>query len=375
MLSGGFNPTGTITFTLYTPAHVAVYTDVVTVNGNGTYTTATGTNPGGYLPTVTGTYLWSATYSGDANNNAATDNGQNENEAVSPGQPGNQHGRRRHRRHWQLARSSPTPRCSPAASTPPAPSPSPSTSPSNVAVYTDVVTVNGNGTYTTATGTNPGGYLPTADRHLPLVSHLQRRLEQQLRPTTARTRRGVSPASPAITTTPSSDQHRRRRSWRVSLRRSASGTTRTARRSSTASTAAHFHSLWATGWRTTSRTCSAPRIRTPGPSLAGLTNAQVATVYLNLWTPSGLQKNTYVQAFAVALGLYADTTSLGGQSLLNNGLAAQYGFVVTASGHASTSAATGRRSAWPTAQRCRSCRSCRSLDSNFNPSTGLLLRR
>src|SRR5205814_7403084 len=67
-------------------------------------------------------------------------------------------------------------------------------------------------------------------------------------------------------------------------------------------------------------------------SLAGLTNAQVAAVYLNLWTPSGLPKNTYVQAFAVALGLYADTTSLGGQSLLNNGLAAQYGFVVTAGG-------------------------------------------
>ena len=42
-----------------------------------------------------------------------------------------------------------------------------------------------------------------------------------------------------------------------------------------------------------------------GTSLAGLTNSQVAAVYLSLWTPSGLQKNTYVQAFAVALGLYA----------------------------------------------------------------------
>ena len=67
-------------------------------------------------------------------------------------------------------------------------------------------------------------------------------------------------------------------------------------------------------------------------SFAGLTNAQVAAVYSNLWTPSGLQKNTYVQAFAVALGLYAATTSLGGQSLLSNGLAAQCGFVVTAGG-------------------------------------------
>ena len=59
---------GTITFTLYSPSNVALYTDVVTVNGAGNYSTAAGTNPGGYLPTGTGTYLWSATYSGDSNN-------------------------------------------------------------------------------------------------------------------------------------------------------------------------------------------------------------------------------------------------------------------------------------------------------------------
>src|SRR5207245_9777241 len=41
-----------------------------------------------------------------------------------------------------------------------------------------------------------------------------------------------------------------------------------------------------------------------GTSLANLTNAQVAQVYLNLWNPSGVTKNTYVQAFAVALGVY-----------------------------------------------------------------------
>src|SRR5205823_2974124 len=77
VLSGGYLPTGTITFTLYNPGHVAVYTDTVTVSGNGSYDTSTGTNPGGYLPTVTGTYLWTATYSGDANNSGASDNGQN----------------------------------------------------------------------------------------------------------------------------------------------------------------------------------------------------------------------------------------------------------------------------------------------------------
>ena len=59
----------------------------MTVSGNGTYTTATGNNPGGYLPTATGTYLWTATYSGDSNNGGATDNGQNENETVNPAGP------------------------------------------------------------------------------------------------------------------------------------------------------------------------------------------------------------------------------------------------------------------------------------------------
>jgi hypothetical protein len=87
VLSGGVSPTGTITFTLFSPTNVPVYTDVVPVSGAGTYTTAIGTNPGGYLPTATGTYLWKAVYSGDSNNAAASDNGQNESEAVTSGTP------------------------------------------------------------------------------------------------------------------------------------------------------------------------------------------------------------------------------------------------------------------------------------------------
>ena len=51
----------------------------MTVNGNGSYTTASGNNPGGYtLPgsgTVTGSYVWTATYSGDGNNTTANDPG------------------------------------------------------------------------------------------------------------------------------------------------------------------------------------------------------------------------------------------------------------------------------------------------------------
>ena len=69
-LSSGYFPTGTITFDLYAPDGTTVVdTETVTVSGNGTYTTPTGYT----LPTtgtVTGTYQWVASYSGDGNNNA-----------------------------------------------------------------------------------------------------------------------------------------------------------------------------------------------------------------------------------------------------------------------------------------------------------------
>jgi len=70
-LSGGYSETGSITFTLYLGKN-KVDTETVTVSGNGTYTTPTGYT----LPTsgtVTGTYQWDATYSGDSNNKSARD--------------------------------------------------------------------------------------------------------------------------------------------------------------------------------------------------------------------------------------------------------------------------------------------------------------
>ena len=65
------------------------------------------------------------------------------------------------------------------------------------------MTVSGNGTYTTAAGNNPGGYLPDRDRHLPLDGHLQRRLQQHRRHRQRPEReRGGQPGRPG-------DQHRR----------------------------------------------------------------------------------------------------------------------------------------------------------------------
>jgi hypothetical protein len=82
-LSSGMNPTGTITFTLYSPSNVLVYTDAVTITANGTYTTSMGSNPGGYMPTVAGTYQWVAVYGGDSNNTSVTSPEGSEPEVVS----------------------------------------------------------------------------------------------------------------------------------------------------------------------------------------------------------------------------------------------------------------------------------------------------
>ncbi len=88
-LNGGLGaaaPTGTITFNLFGPndatcATAAIFTSVVPVSGNGSYTSAA------FTPLVTGTYRWIANYSGDANNAPTTNvcNGANESVLVGAG--------------------------------------------------------------------------------------------------------------------------------------------------------------------------------------------------------------------------------------------------------------------------------------------------
>ncbi|MGD0875584.1 MAG: hypothetical protein ABSA14_11435, partial [Acidimicrobiales bacterium] len=71
-LSGGYDPTGSITFKLYNPSSNVVDTETATVNGNGSYSTPTGYT----LPTtgtVIGTYQWDASYSGDTDNAGSSD--------------------------------------------------------------------------------------------------------------------------------------------------------------------------------------------------------------------------------------------------------------------------------------------------------------
>jgi hypothetical protein len=69
-LSGGFSPTGQITFHLFSDAgctnEVTTGLSPVSVNGNGDY------NSGNFTPSAVGTYYWTASYSGDGNNLGAS---------------------------------------------------------------------------------------------------------------------------------------------------------------------------------------------------------------------------------------------------------------------------------------------------------------
>ncbi|HJV08680.1 MAG TPA: PQQ-binding-like beta-propeller repeat protein, partial [Acidimicrobiales bacterium] len=86
-VSGGFNPTGTLTFRLYGPDDATCsgssLTTSVAVAGNGSY-------PSAYLtPAAPGTYRWTVAYGGDANNNAASSpcNAPNESLTLAPFAP------------------------------------------------------------------------------------------------------------------------------------------------------------------------------------------------------------------------------------------------------------------------------------------------
>ncbi|MGH3205851.1 MAG: DUF1573 domain-containing protein [Streptosporangiaceae bacterium] len=84
-LSGGSNPSGTITFNLYGPSATAdcsttaVDTEQVTVGGDGSYTT-----PNGYTTSQAGTYWWTASYSGDTANNTVSSGCGAESVTITP---------------------------------------------------------------------------------------------------------------------------------------------------------------------------------------------------------------------------------------------------------------------------------------------------
>jgi fimbrial isopeptide formation D2 family protein/uncharacterized repeat protein (TIGR01451 family) len=168
VLSGGFNPTGSITFTLtFTPTGSNTASTppgfqpiVDTVNGNGSYS-ASYTLP--TTGTVAGTYIWSAIYTGDQNNQSSSETGtltNGEATVVSPANP------------TLVTTAGPTVTLgdgNPLTDTadleggyfPVGSITFTLYSPSNVAIYTDTVSVSGNGNYTTDNlGTPSGGNIP-----------------------------------------------------------------------------------------------------------------------------------------------------------------------------------------------------------------------
>ena len=152
MLSGASNPTGTITFTLAAPGGSVVDTEIVPVNGNGTYSTPVGFSLG--PGAAAGMYQWNASYSGDSNNADVTDdNDPGEKVVVSPASP--------------TLTTTPSPASPTLGPTPTTLNDSATLSggsaptgsitftlvaPSGPVVDTETVTVNGNGTYSTPTG-------------------------------------------------------------------------------------------------------------------------------------------------------------------------------------------------------------------------------
>jgi len=377
-VSGGVNPTGTMVFylmapgaTASTPLTSAVYTDTVSVTGDGTYTTSQGTSTGSAVPTQTGTYQWVVVFTSANSTNT---------NATSPfgSEP------------WTVGSASPTINTIDGGSvvlgtgakltdtaqladgaSPTgtitfylfAPGVTPNATDSNN-VYSDVVAVNGNANYSTATGTTPGGYLPTVTGTFQWVAvysgdHNNAMVSSAF---------GDEPETVSTSTPVGAGGFATIGFWhnqngQAVINSFNGGSTQTLLGNWLATNFPHLFGA-------TNPYISATLASLPGhpTTLAGLTNAQIATVYENLWTPSGVTKNTYVQAFAVALGMYADTGTLG-----YNTTAAKYGFKQISGGGGSLTYNVGSNgAAFGVANNSTLTVSqlLQIVDGNFNPSTG-----
>jgi uncharacterized repeat protein (TIGR01451 family) len=150
-LSGGNNPTGKLSFQLYDPTGHLDETEIITISGDGTFTT-----PQGFTPTMAGTWQWVVTYKGDDNNNQVATNMGDEPEVVQMASPtisttaGPQvmlgSGNKLTDSATLLGSYNATGTITFTL-----------TNAANATVDTETVTVNGDGTYNT-----PSGFLPTA---------------------------------------------------------------------------------------------------------------------------------------------------------------------------------------------------------------------
>ncbi|MGA7497695.1 MAG: SpaA isopeptide-forming pilin-related protein, partial [Isosphaeraceae bacterium] len=315
-LSGGSSPTGTITFTLNNSGGTTVYTDVVTVNGDGTYSTSTGNNSGGYAPTAAGTYQWVVVYSGDSHNSGVTSPSGNEPETVSPASPtvctvpggtvtlG--------------SKQSLTDTATLSGGYNPggtiifylfAPGVTPKANDSNN-VYSDTVTVSSNGTYSTGTGTITGTAVPTTTGTYEWVANYSGDGNNNAFTSTF----GGEPETVAQPCQVKCGQFGTCGYWNQSCGQQVicglgSGSSCTNLGNWLATNYPHLFG------------CDATQTNSCLKNLTNCTNSQVASFYQTLYS-----KNTsYAQIMATALACYATDTSQGNTCAASNGLSTQYG--------------------------------------------------
>jgi parallel beta-helix repeat protein len=373
-LSGGYNPGGTIVFYLFAPGVTPnatdsnnVYSDTVTVSGNGTYTTASGTTTGSSVPTMAGNYEWVAVYSGDGNNNGVTSGYGSESETVSkvgpvinttPGGPVTLGGMVNLTDTAVLSSG-----YNPGGTITFylfAPGTTPNGTDSNN-VYADTVTVNGNGTYTTSMGNDPGGYAATKTGTYEWLAVYSGDGNNNGASDTF----GSEPETVNSGCSVGSGQYVTCAFWQSRNGQAVicgfdNGPNDTQLGNWLA---CNFPSLFG---------CSNPYISSylnqcHATSLAGLTNTQVATLCTKLST-YGTSQNTYAQAFACALGIYADTSPFGG-----NATAQGYGFSVTWPGGSGGTWNVGSNNTPFGVSRNSSLSVCsilQNLNGNFSPSSG-----
>jgi hypothetical protein len=350
IVSGGDNPTGTVTFTLKAPDGTTSTVGSVTINGDGTYSSPAVT------ATEVGIYTFHASYGGDALNNSAADNGTNESvttikaspsvatvaSATAGGVIGSSH-------------------LSDSVTVSGGDNPTGTVTftlkaPDGTTATIGTVTISGDGTYSSpsVTPTQVGTYTFHATYSGDALNNTA----------------ADNGANESVTTVASSPRVSQgefgtigfwhNQNGQAVINSFNGGSTKTLLGNWLASNFPHLFGA-------SNPYISSTLAQYKATSLAGLTNAQIATVYANLWNPTGVTKNTYVQAFAVALGVYADTSSLGG-----NATATKYGFKVTTAGGGgatwtigSNSPAFGGQTGALTVMQI-----LQAIDANFTPSTG-----
>ena len=86
-MSGGFNPTGSVTFQLFAQADATCIAPPVFVSTNPLSGSPLGATSGSFSTAAVGTYHWVATYSGDGNNTTVSSGCQAEPVTITQATP------------------------------------------------------------------------------------------------------------------------------------------------------------------------------------------------------------------------------------------------------------------------------------------------